>query len=131
MYFHRNTRPRQAGEKLNRRLSGPKETNYFRFPDHLPAYFVRKRTLKFTRKNQQHMKVYVGSDEIFSSVFLSLCGHLRVSFFIHLSLTKRCHIFQFINTTSALAISKFIRRRSFIFRRLLQSSTCSLPRQQR
>ena len=54
---------------------------YFRFPDHRPAYFVRRRTLKFTRKNQQHMKVHVGSDEIFSSVFLSLRGHLRVSSF--------------------------------------------------
>ena len=63
------------------------------------------------------MKVYVGSNEIFSSVFFARSFE---SFFIHLLLTKRCHIFQFINITSVLASGKFIRQRAFIFSAFLE-----------
>ena len=85
-----------------RRRSGP---NNFQFRQpRRPAYFVRKTTSSSLAKSQQHMKVHVGSDEIFSSFFFARSFE---SLFIHLLLTKRCHIFQFINTTSVLAIGKF------------------------
>ena len=112
---------------FEKRAPGPKGTDNFQIPAVFPPYFVRKTTLKFTRKSQQHMKVHVGSNEIFSSVFFARSFE---SFFIHLLLSKRFHIFQFTNITSVLAIGKFIRQRALIFR-LFQSSTCPLSRQQR
>ena len=83
MEFHTNTRLRQADGKL-RRSSGPDGTDNFRSPALRPAYFVRKTTLKFARKSPQYMRVQIGSDEIFSSVFCarSFGGQLSLELFL-------------------------------------------------
>ena len=68
-----------------------------RFPAQRQACFVQNTTLKFARKSRQFMKAHIGSEEKFSSGFLS-----RFEF-----LHSPQVIFQFINTTSVLGIGKF------------------------
>ena len=95
----------------------------FGFPPQHPAYFVRKTTLKNSRKNQNQLEVHVGSDEMtFPLLSLSYESFSVSCFFIRLLLTKRDATFSSVtNTVSVLVIGKFIRW-SFHFSAFLELS---------
>ena len=86
-----------------RRLSGP--TGFIILDSVLsiqhPAYFVRKTTLKNSRKNQNQLEVHVGSDEMTFPLLSLSYESFSVSCFSHAFLDllavdqTRCHIFQF------------------------------------